>query len=78
VDRLNRGATSNEQLLLTADEAAEIVGIGRTRIYDLMRCGAIESVRIGRSRRIPCDALTAYVERLRAEASGYEVVYRAP
>lgn len=36
------------KLLLTADEAAEIVGIGRAKVYELLRLGQIESVRIGR------------------------------
>jgi excisionase family DNA binding protein len=61
------------KLLLTADEAAEIVGVGKTKMYELIRVGAVESVRIGRCRRIPPDALAAFVERLRDEASGYEV-----
>ena len=61
------------KLLLTAREAADVLGISRTKVYDLLRVGEIESVRIGGARRIPSDALTAYVERLRAECSGYEV-----
>ena len=61
------------KLLLTASEAAEVLGIGRTKVYELLRVGAIESVRVGGSRRIPAEALHAYVEWLRAEASGYEV-----
>lgn len=61
------------KLLLTADEAAEIVGIGRTKVYELLRLGHIESVRIGRCRRIPLRAVHDYVDRLSDEASGYEV-----
>lgn len=61
-----------EKLLLTTDEAAEIVGVGQSMLYELMRRGAIESVRIGRCRRIPRDAIVAYVEDLRTHASGYE------
>lgn len=61
------------KLLLTADEAAEIIGIGRTKVYELLRLGHIESVRIGRCRRIPLRAVHAYVERLSREAAGYEV-----
>jgi excisionase family DNA binding protein len=61
------------KLLLNAEEAAEVLGIGRTKVYDLLRVGEIESVRIGGARRIPHDALTNYVERLRVESSGYEV-----
>ena len=61
------------KLLLTAEEAAEIIGVGKSKMYELVRRGAIESVRIGRCRRIPHDALATFVERLRVEASGYEV-----
>jgi excisionase family DNA binding protein len=61
------------KLLLSAEEAGQVIGVGRTKVYELLRVGAIESVRIGRCRRIPHDALEAYVERLRDEASGYEV-----
>ncbi len=58
-------------LLLTPEEAAEIMAIGRTKLCELLRVGAIESVRIGGARRIPSDALEAYVQRLRTESSGY-------
>lgn len=61
------------KLLLTAGEAAGVLGIGRTKVYELLRIGVIESVRVGTARRIPSAALTAYVDRLRAESSGYEV-----
>lgn len=66
------------KLLLTADEAGEALGVGRTKVYELLRVGHIQSVRIGRSRRIPHEALVAYVEHLREHTSGYEVTYRAP
>lgn len=67
-----------DRLLLIPEDAAKIIGVGRTTLYELLRTGAIESVRIGRARRIPADALDDYVNRLRADASGYEAVYRAP
>ncbi|OAA26555.1 DNA-binding protein, excisionase family [Frankia sp. EI5c] len=53
------------KLLFTPAEAAEILAIGRTTVYELLATGALESVRIGRSRRIPRAALNAYVRRLR-------------
>lgn len=53
-------------LVLTVEEAAEALGIGRTMMYALIRDGAVESVRIGRLRRVPADALTEYVARLRS------------
>jgi excisionase family DNA binding protein len=57
-----------ERLLLTAEEAGEILGIGRTKVYELMRLGLIESVKIHGCRRIPTEAVHDYVERLRREA----------
>ncbi len=52
-------------LLLTPERAAERLDLGRTKIYELMAAGQIESVKVGRSRRIPVDALVDYVTRLR-------------
>jgi excisionase family DNA binding protein len=53
--------------------AGGVLGIGRTKVYELLRAGVIESVRVGSSRRIPVGALDEYVARLRATSSGYEV-----
>ena len=54
-------------LLLKPEEAAEALGIARTRVYQLMRAGDIQSVKIGKVRRIPVAALQAYVDRLQRE-----------
>jgi excisionase family DNA binding protein len=50
--------------LLTVEEAAEQLNIGRTRMFALLKAGEIESVQIGRSRRIHPRAITAYTNRL--------------
>lgn len=55
------------RLLLTSTEAAEALGIGRSKLYELMRAGVVESVLIGAARRVPADALEAYVRRLREQ-----------
>ena len=64
-----------DQLPLTPEHAAELLAVGRPKLYELLRTGALESVRIGAARRIPAAALTAYVEQLReeeaADAAGY-------
>ena len=54
------------QLLLKVEEAAIRLGLGRTIVWGLVSSGELESVTIGRSRRVPVEALNAYVERLRA------------
>lgn len=53
------------KLLLTIEEAATVMSLGRTLLYDLVRRNEITSIKVGRSRRIPVSVLRAYVsERL--------------
>lgn len=50
-----------EKLLLKPEEAAEILSIGRSKVYELMGTGELASVRIGACRRIPAEALSDFV-----------------
>ncbi|MFD8676307.1 excisionase family DNA-binding protein [Streptomyces seoulensis] len=52
-------------VLLTVEEAARRLRIGRTTCYGLIRSGELESVPVGRLRRVPADAVPEYVTRLR-------------
>jgi excisionase family DNA binding protein len=52
------------KLLLTPEEAAKALGVGRTTLYGLLRTGAVASVRIGGSRRVPTSAVEDYVRSL--------------
>jgi excisionase family DNA binding protein len=58
----------NEQAspLFTPEAMAEHLRISRTRAYALIGSGAIESVKIGRARRITQGAIDRYIERLEA------------
>ncbi len=58
-----------DKALLTIEEFAEMHGLGRTKVYDLLRRGEIESVKIGTSRRITRAAAAAFVERLAQSGS---------
>ncbi|TAK70476.1 MAG: DNA-binding protein [Actinomycetota bacterium] len=51
-------------ILLTPEQAARVLGLGRTTVYALMRDGELRSVRLGRSRRIPYASLVEFVERI--------------
>ena len=55
----------DERLLLTVAEAARRLGIGRSLMYELLASSEVESIHVGRLRRIPADALAAYVDRQR-------------
>jgi excisionase family DNA binding protein len=52
-------------LLLRVEEAAARLGIARTSMYQLVKSGEVESVHVGRLRRIPVACLEEYVEDLR-------------
>ncbi len=52
-------------MLLTVEEAARRLRIGRTTCFRLVLAGEIESVTVGRLRRIPANAVPAYVAMLR-------------
>lgn len=50
-----------EKLLLRPAEVAELLGIWRTRAYDLISGGIIPSIRLGKSFRVPADSLRAWI-----------------
>ena len=52
-----------EQILMTVDEAAKALSIGRTKTYELVGSGIIPSVRIGRSVRVPVKQLVELIEK---------------
>lgn len=56
--------------LLSVPEAARLLGIGRTTAYELISGGELETVKIGRSTRVPLDAVDAFVIRLRDGRAG--------
>ncbi len=57
-----------DQLLYRPKEAAKALGIGRDKLYDLIRSGRLDSVKDGGARFITADAMRAYVKLLQAEA----------
>lgn len=53
------------KLLYRVPEAAEVTGISRSTLYELMSRGQLESIKVGRSRLIPHDALEEFIARMR-------------
>ncbi len=50
-----------DRLLVRPSEAAELLGLGRSKVYELVAAGEIPAVRIGKSVRIPMEALRQWV-----------------
>ena len=64
-------------LLLTVEEAAHRLSIGRTLAYELIRSGQLESVLLRRRRLVPVDALPAYVDTLRIDRPPRHIARRS-
>ena len=47
--------------VMTVEDLMPILDIGRNTAYELVRCGKIRSIRIGRQLRIPKDAIQDYL-----------------
>jgi excisionase family DNA binding protein len=56
------GTTEVEERLFKAEQVAQQWGIGRSKVYELLRTGQLRSIRIGGSRRIPASAMREFLD----------------
>lgn len=63
--RLAPRAALSEPLTVRIGAAVELTGISRSRLYELIQSGDLETVKIGRSTLIPYASLKALIERNR-------------
>ena len=62
---------TSERLLLDTPEAAEALNLGISKTKELIACGDLKSIKIGRRRLIPRQSIEALVDRLsEAESTG--------
>ncbi len=62
-------AGQSRPLLLTVEESAQMLGLGRTHTYGLVMGGQIQSVKIGRRRLVVTSSIEVYISRLLEEQS---------
>jgi excisionase family DNA binding protein len=55
---------AGDALMMTPEEAARVLRVGRTTIYGLIKAGELRLVHIGRSCRLARAELERYVDRL--------------
>ena len=55
--------------LFTIDEAAAQLRVSRWSVYNLIRSGQLQTIKIGRRRLVPLDALTECLEHLKELAA---------
>ncbi len=69
------------KMLLSPEEAAELLSISRTRLYYLLARKVIRSIKEGRARLVPALELEAYIQRRLVEQCSpqlQEVASHAP
>ena len=56
-----------DRLMLRPVEAADAMGVSRSKAYEMIAQGAIPSVRVGGCVRVPVEALRSWIARQVAE-----------
>jgi excisionase family DNA binding protein len=62
--RADAARPSEPDCLLTAIQAAEVLSIGRSKLYELVARGAVQSVKLDRCRRFRRSDLDRYIRSL--------------
>jgi excisionase family DNA binding protein len=62
------GRAPEVRKLYRIEEVADLLGLGRTAVFEQLRIGRLRSVKIGRCRRVPAEWLDEFVAALKAEA----------
>jgi excisionase family DNA binding protein len=56
-------AVQGERLSVGVEEAAEMLGVGRSSVFTLVKDGALKSFKVGKRRLIAVAELQAFLER---------------
>jgi len=59
---------TDQPLLYTVPQVTRLLNLGRSRVYELIRTGALPSVTIGHSRRITITAVRDFVMALKPDS----------
>jgi excisionase family DNA binding protein len=59
----SNGLLKAGKVLLSVEEAASVMSLGRSLVYDLVMRREIASIKVGRMRRIPVFALQDFVNK---------------
>ena len=58
-------APSPDPICVRVNDAARMIGIGRTKLYELIAAGEVETVKLGKSTRITTSSLHDLIRRQR-------------
>lgn len=60
-----------DAILLSVEEAAQVLGLGRSKTYALLLEGQLRSIKIGRSRRVPIESINEFIRERIDEAGSH-------
>lgn len=67
-------ATANEPVperaMYRVEEACRLLSLSRSEVYEQIRAGRLRTVKQGRARRVPAEAIQEYVQLLVTESEG--------
>ena len=66
-EELDLWGSQPARILLTIKQTAQMLSLSRSTVYELIRDGLLEVVHVGRSARVPIDAVIAFVTKLRVD-----------
>jgi len=52
-----------EKQLLTVEQTADVLGIGKTKVYQYISSNELQSVKLGKARRIKATSIEDLIER---------------
>lgn len=58
------------RLAVRVEEAAEMLGLGRSTVFELLKDGSLASIKVGKRRLIPIQEITAFIGRLASPKKG--------
>jgi excisionase family DNA binding protein len=56
-------ATLSEPICVRVNDAARMIGVGRTKLYELIAAGEVEAFKLGKSTRITTSSLHNLIKR---------------
>ena len=62
------GQQSVEPICVRVNDAARMIGVGRTKLYELISRGELETVKIGKATRVTTASLRGLVDRQRVDS----------
>ncbi|MFA7585194.1 MAG: helix-turn-helix domain-containing protein [Novosphingobium sp.] len=63
------GSPPSEPICVRVNEAARMIGVGRTKLYELIAAGEVKTVKLGKATRITTASLQELVRRRSGQAA---------